>query len=355
MLKNVEQFRGDKIFQHLDRLALWQSGGNPIPITVELDPTNLCNLKCPYCNFRILRRENKQSLDKNTMKMVIKELGKLGVRGITFTGGGDPLCNPDTLYAVKLAKKSGMNVGFITNGVLQTPEISEIILQNCIWYRLSLDADCQETYERMHKVNAFHKVISNLETIIQIKKKIKSKCTIGVGYLTGMDSITGILPVAKLCKSMGVDYIQFRPIVLNDIKKFRKYSLEVWPETIKNLKVAFKEASGNFKVLFSLEKYQDFNKPNFGRNYKNCFAHHFATVIGSSGDVWLCCHLRGNTKYSLGNIKKQSFKEIWFSAKRKKIYNSIDLKNDCQPLCRLHPQNKILWQIKQPVVHKNFI
>ena len=106
MFDHVKQFKGDKIFQHLDRLAQWQRGEKPVPVTVEIDSTNLCNLKCYYCSFGEYIKNDRVSLNREDMLRVIGEMAGLGVRGLTFTGGGEPLVNPHTLEAVEFAKKN---------------------------------------------------------------------------------------------------------------------------------------------------------------------------------------------------------------------------------------------------------
>jgi len=128
-IDNVKQFRGNKIFQHMDRLGEWQRGSKPIPIVAEIDPTNVCNLKCPYCSFSAVHGNG--HLEQDVLLRVIEELAALGVRGVTFTGGGEPLCSTATMAAVSRAKEAGMDVGFITNGVLLTRDHGRVILDNC--------------------------------------------------------------------------------------------------------------------------------------------------------------------------------------------------------------------------------
>jgi radical SAM protein with 4Fe4S-binding SPASM domain len=94
--------------------------------------------------------------------------------------------------------------------------------------------------------------------------------------------------------------------------------------------------------------------PKFGRYYQKCYGQQFATVISSSGKMYICCHLRGYEKYSIGDLNKNSFREIWFSKKRQSVIEKIDF-SDCIPLCRDNTFNQILWNIKQPREHINFI
>jgi hypothetical protein len=93
---------------------------------------------------------------------------------------------------------------------------------------------------------------------------------------------------------------------------------------------------------------------NFGRNYGKCYGQQFATVIAADAKMYVCCHMRGYAKYCIGDFKKNSFKEIWCSTKRRKAVENIDF-NDCVPLCRDNTFNQILWNIKQPREHVNFL
>ena len=54
----------------------------------------------------------------DTVLCIIDRLKESGTKNIVFTGGGEPLFNPEvTLAGMSLAKKNNMNVGLYTNGV----------------------------------------------------------------------------------------------------------------------------------------------------------------------------------------------------------------------------------------------
>ncbi len=70
--------------------------------------------------------------------------------------------------------------------------------------------------------------------------------------------------------------------------------------------------------------------------------------------MYICCHMRGHDKYCIGDLKKNTFTEIWSSEQRKKVVENIDFR-DCIPLCRDNTFNQILWNIKEPRDHVNFL
>ena len=66
-------FSSHKILKHLDRIIEWQRRGLSHPITYELDMTNLCDSKCPFCFGFYERDKNKASLSFDEAKKIIKQ------------------------------------------------------------------------------------------------------------------------------------------------------------------------------------------------------------------------------------------------------------------------------------------
>ena len=349
---NVRQFSSDKILKHLDRVHDWLSGGNPPPITVELDMTNACNHKCCECVSNYFQNTDKRSLSKDLVKRIIKELAEAKVKGLIFTGGGEPLCNRNTADAVRSAKDNGLDVGFITNGSLLDDKGIETLLSCCTWIRVSLDASDKDMFIKSHGMDGdeYSKVLRNIERLSDKKKDMKSACTVGVGYLTSDETVSGMAHAAKMCRSIGVDYLQFRPMQVHRGGRFDYH----WTDVNGNIEECRRYSHDGYKVLYSKHKYDMIKDPMYGRYYKKCHGHQFATVISASGKMYLCCHLRGYDKYCIGDLNKNTFQEIWDSERRRQVAENIDFK-DCIPLCRDNTFNQILWNIKQPREHANFL
>lgn len=352
MEKDVRQFSSDKILKHLDRVNAWIKGENPSPITVELDITNICNHKCPECSGWHFQDRKRESLPIALAKSIIRQLAKAKIRGLIFTGGGEPLCHPHIKEAIRLTHSLGLDVGFITNGALITGDIAKTILECCTWVRVSIDAAFPETFEKIHGVNAntFNKVIENVALLTRIKKKLKYKTTIGVGYLTSDYTKDQMHDMTILCKGLGVDYLQFRPLQVHNNGKFEYHLADITG----NIYKCMNEGTSGFKVLYSKHKYDMMKDKDYGRNYNKCYGHQFATVIAADAKMYLCCHMRGFKKYCIGDLRKNTFAKIWNSKKRNDVTENIDFK-DCVPLCRDNTFNQILWNIKQPREHINFL
>lgn len=349
---DVRQFSSDKILKHLDRVNEWLKGANPPPITVELDMTNLCNHRCPECSGWYFQDRNPGFLSDDLAEKIVKQLAIAKVRGLIFTGGGEPLCHSHTAQVVKLAHHLGLDIGFITNGSLITEEIGKVLLGCCTWMRISLDAASPQTFQKVHGLDgdAFQKVIDNIQLLASLKKRLNSQTTIGLGYLTCNYTKNEMLEATKLCKRLDVDYLQFRPMQMHHNGGFGYHLTDI----AGNINKCIKESGNGFKVLYSKHKYDMMRDKKYGRNYKKCYGHQFATVISVDAKIYLCCHMRGHQQYCIGDLRKNTFEEIWNSKQRKRVVENIDFK-DCVPLCRDNTFNQILWNIKQPREHVNFL
>jgi len=349
---DVRQFSSDKILKHLDKINEWLSGKNPSPITVELDMTNACNHKCPECVSNYFQNTDRSSIPRGLALRIIKELTDARVRGLIFTGGGEPLCNSNTIDAVKYAHEQGLDIGFITNGSLLNEKNIEVLLRCCTWIRVSLDASDARMFQRIHGVNntEYSRILKNTKALSLTKKRINSSCTIGIGYLTCNETIDGMEEAAKNSRDLGVDYLQFRPMQIHRGGKFDYH----WTDVNGKIEKCLKYSNNGYKVLFSQHKYDMMKDLKYGRHYEKCFGHQFAAVIAASGKMYICCHLRDYDKYCIGDLNKNSFNEIWNSEQRKKAIESINFK-DCIPLCRDNTFNQVLWNIVQPKEHANFL
>ncbi|MBI5148597.1 radical SAM protein [Candidatus Pacearchaeota archaeon] len=354
---NLKQFNPQKIFQHLDRLAEWQAGKLVHPVCVEFFPSNLCNHSCIFCVSEYYKSK-KEILSKKLMLRIIKEISRVS-KAITFSGGGEPLANPNTIEAVESAKKNGLDVGFITNGELLDREKIRVLVKNCTWIRVSLDASSSKIYKKMHGKNAdFNKTIKSLYDLVKEKKRQKSKVTIGAQFIIHPLNYKDVINCGRLVKRIGVDYYQIRPV---DIRPEQKEHCKTYPQTIfskslKLIKDAIKLSDKNFDVLPSIHKFNDVLSPqkSYSRYYTKCLGPNFTTVIGADAKVYFCCYYAGYPQYSIGDLTKNSFKEIMNSKKRKKMFEKVDF-SKCQPLCRNHEINKILYELSLPREHKNFL
>ncbi|MHB9155198.1 MAG: radical SAM protein [Endomicrobiales bacterium] len=350
----MNQFSSEKILRHLERIVEWQKTGLSRPITYELDMTNICNSKCSFCFGFHSCGPDTSSLAWEEVKDIIGQIQRFGGRGLTFTGGGEPLCNPRALDAVRYAKTLGLDVGFITNGILLDEQKAITLVDCCTWIRVSLDAGSKEVYLRMHGLDGdlFERVAGNTALLVKAKKARGSGVTIGTGFLTFPEVIGDMLAYTALSRDIGVDYAQFRPL----LKKFlqKEINLSADYRVLDTIRECQKLSTPEFQVLSSVHKYESMRRGELRRDYGRCHGHNFAAVISANRKMYLCCHMRGMEKYCIGDLKEQGLERIWGSEQRKHVHENIDFQ-DYPLLCRCDSFNSLLWNISKQGEHENFL
>ena len=89
-----------KIFAHVQKLNDIRDGKRISPIYIRIKPTNYCNHRCYYCSYAddelglrdSVNRQDQISWDK--MQEIISDIRDMGVKAVTFSGGGEPLLYP---------------------------------------------------------------------------------------------------------------------------------------------------------------------------------------------------------------------------------------------------------------------
>lgn len=337
-----------KILGHPCELALWQQGEAPPPISGEIQPTDQCNNNCSFCHFRHLHKEG-QSLSYEEMTNILTQIKDEGQKAIVFSGGGEPLKNNETPGAVEFANKIGLDVGFITNGQLITPSTADILVKNCMWVRVSLSATTRETFKIIRGVDNFEITLEGIKTLLSAKKKMKSDVTIGLQWIyTQQDPIINLIKfIRHWASGKGIDYIQLLCEQSFDESRLRQQrGLAKIAQYLQN------KQQKDPAIIYS--KADDLRLPNFGRDYNTCEGHWFTNAVGADGKIYICCNLIGQEEFAFGNLKTETFKDAWYSQKRRDIAASIDVER-CMHLCKHHEVNKLLGKLKQPVQHRNFL
>ena len=317
----------EKLFLHSEKVEDILEEGvytKSYPISVELTLTNKCNLQCVYCSDQDLRmrqgEDNYLSID--VLDALFGDLEKGGTKGVVLEGGGEPTLHPEFEQIVCSAKKHHLGIGLITNG---TVRLKEDILDKFEWIRVSLDASNAEEYLQLKKVDCFERVIANVAHYAQHCQ------TVGVGYVVTNSNMANIETLIMRLRELGVAYVQLRPVV--DMP-------DLLPRE-GDLKYLEFYRGPRFNVIV------DGMSENMegGNDNLPCYASSITSVISGDGSVYLCGRLNiYDWIPAIGNIREQSFHEIWFGEERKRQLKMIGDAAFCTrncPQCRVSKFNQL--------------
>src|SRR5271169_2265587 len=178
-----------KIFNFKEKLDSLPEEINEIlpPIHIRIKPTNVCGHNCKYCAYRAdnlqLGKDMNVSdyIPKEKMMEIMDDIEEMGVKAITFSGGGDPFCYPYLLDTAKRLSKTNIKFASLTNGSRLQEEIAEIFAHRATWLRISIDGWDDESYSSYRSVpyGEFSRVMKNMEDF----KKIGGACYLGVSLI----------------------------------------------------------------------------------------------------------------------------------------------------------------------------
>tara|TARA_R100000005_G_C4973125_1_gene185414 strand:- start:373 stop:1353 length:981 start_codon:yes stop_codon:yes gene_type:complete len=286
---------------------------------------------------------------------VCKDFVDMGVRAVNWTGGGEPFLNRHTKEAIEYLGSNGVKMGVFTNGTLIDKwDMFDTLVDNMTWVRFSIDAGTEKTYNDVRRARRSHnwdKMVSNLTKLIEVNNSKGKKINIGVGFVITPDTYHEIVDFAKFFSQFDLDYCQFKPEIVNREREGGvQREVDFWNDNVEPLLQQAKELLGD-KFQINGYKMEDLAKdPSlYGRSYDKCLGSQISPCVGADGHIYVCTNQRGYKKYSYGNLKDKSFKDIWNDIEsRKKVMHIIDdveKFSNCTQLCKPHESNKIIWDI----------
>lgn len=276
--------------------------GNPISIAIE--PTTSCNLRCPECpsGLRDFTRPTGM-LEPTFYKKVINEIYR-HTHYLTFYFQGEPYLNKGFLDMVKLASKKKIYTSTSTNAhYFDEATAKKTIESGLDRLIISLDGTIQETYEQYRIGGDLNKVIEGTKRVIRWKKELGSKTPyIRFQFLVVKPNEHQIEDALKLGKELGVDDVVFKTAQIYD----------------------YKDGS---PLIPDNDNYSRYKKTAGGYVLKNkllnqCWRMWQSCVITWDGKVVPCCFDK-DAKYQLGNLNQRSLKDIWKSDGYKNFRKSI--------------------------------
>jgi len=334
-----------KVFHFKDKIDSLPDENDSIiaPIHIRIKPTNICNHNCWYCAYKAddiqLGKDmvTKDYIPKQKMMELVDDIVEMGVKAVTFSGGGEPFCYPFLLDAVKRLSETPVKFASLTNGSKLDGEIGEIFARKGTWVRVSMDGWDDESYSFYRRVpdGEFTKIIRNMEGF----KRLDGKCFLGVSLIIDKKNASHIYELIKKLKDAGVDSIKMSPcIVSNDMEENNRYHRKIFNKVKDHIAMASESlADNNFEVFDSYHEMDGL----FKKNYAWCPYLQILPVIGADQNVYACQDKAYNLQEGLiGSIKNQRFKEFWFSDKSKffKINPSIV----CNHHCVANTKNKLI-------------
>jgi len=343
-----------KWWGHLEGCAV---GDYKTPVCASIDPTNKCNFDCVFCNSFGVVDEGNEYMSEEHMLEIADFLGSWGkdteegpVKGVYITGGGEPLMNKGTMSLVERLRDNNIEPAIITNGVFLNDDNIDVIVKNCRWIGISVDANTNKTYNMMkglpEKAELFEKVLDNISKLVKRSEHFGSTCDIGFKFLLHPYNIDEVFDAALRARSLGVKDFHLRPVRYLNFEKIKEGTVD-FSQSLEQINEQFEKVqelnTDSFHVYGVRHKFK--KDLSIKKNFTKCRAIPLEPTFAADGKVYMCFDHRGDEKTVLCNHfpKVDTLASVWNSDFHKKMVDSIDV-NKC-PSCTFSSYNEAIEKI----------
>ena len=280
-----------------------------LPSSLIVETYRGCNLRCPLCVIQGYKNFSRQlsaiSLDLFKKLMMESDLMN-NIAQIYLHNLGEPLLNPSIAELITLIKTMypKINVSMDSNLSLKF-NIDAIVKSGIDEIVVAVDGFDQDTYEKYRINGDFQLVLNNIQNIDLKKKELsqsKPKLIAKSILFNHLDENRAKLHA--LIKSLPVDdFVVQAPLVFHvDDKRYNYEPYENW--------INIDSEYTRYKKTEPGSKIDMINKRNL---YCNGITSSISPTINFDGNVFPCCVIGIDNKYTFGNINESTFLVVWQS------------------------------------------
>ncbi|MAG50314.1 hypothetical protein CL621_01575 [archaeon] len=331
--------------EKIERLSKWFSGDKQLPFSLDINPTDSCNLHCLSCWLRNKKFKNLDSkayeLSDKKLLQLIDEAIELGIREFEISGGGEPLSREVTFELMKKIKNSKAKGSITTNGTFFTEDTIKKLVE-IGWDRIifSIDGGNSDINNYL-RGKSFDKIVEDIKKFNEYKK---DKPELSFNTVISNKNYNRLKGIVRLSAELGVGSIKFESLTIHS--KIGK-KLELNRKQIEELQQNISEIDNLSKELNVKTNILDFMEKEGKKNdFSNivCYEPWYHLVIKTDGSVGPCC-LSDDKAI---NVRDMSLKDIWFGSYFENLRENI-LKGDFPRYCSICnvgqvSQNKLIRQ-----------
>ncbi len=292
-----------------------------MPRQVRIEATKVCNLRCVGCrrvwenDIADIPGDKHLSLDR--VKFIVEQLSNLILVG--FSGDAETTTNPHLWDILRYLKSKGIKSTFTTNNTLLNEKRIKLC-EDCGMIRISVSQTGakKETFEKIRVGAHFDKVMENNYIIG------RSSIPLFLNFpMLTKELMSEIPELFRIAKDVNATGIQFLKLMVEDGNHLQPFDLYEFKDITDDIKRRAKESRLVLEGCLEPEPV-----------YRECYEPVIAPLITLNGDVFPCAYAAKQTpkeyyageivespvkNYIMGNIHKQSLKDIWFGELYKEL------------------------------------
>lgn len=287
----------------------------PLPPAVSIELSSLCNLSCPECLTGTGTLKRKSGLiDFSLAEKIACEISGHSLSAYLYFQG-EPMMHPQFYEIVRLFRK--MHPVIATNGhFLDKDNCVKLTHSGLRKIIISYDGMTPGTYNIYRREGDHSKVTEGIRLLAETVRREGSTMIVELQFLIGRHNEHEVREAARFARSIGARFIVKTMQVLDTDRA------EIWMPVNDN----------RSRYLIREGKASRVHAPE-----KGCLRMWTTAVITIEGDVVPCCFDK-NGSYAMGNIKDQTFRDVWHSDKYRAFRKSVLKGRSVIDICKECPQ-----------------
>lgn len=335
-----------KFLRYADHIEAFQEQRVVVPVHIRIKPFNKCNHDCWYCAYRVSNLhlgediDYKDKIPEAKMFEIVDDVIEMGVKAVTFSGGGEPLLYKPLPEVVRRLAAGGVRVATLTNGANLKGAVADAFAEHGTWVRVSTDAWDDASYAKSRGIREgeFSDLLRNLRSFTARG----SKCVLGVSFIVDEANCSHLYDACVLLKEAGVNHVKFSGVVVsNSGVENNAYHARIRDTVTEQIERARSLADEQFTVI---NHYHDLDD-RFQKSYTSCPYLMYLTVIGADCKVYTCQDKAFTVSGTLGSIKDRRFRDFWFSEENRQRLFGLNPSKECMHHCVTHSKNLAIMDL----------
>jgi MoaA/NifB/PqqE/SkfB family radical SAM enzyme len=288
-----------------------------MPRRFVIEPTNLCNHRCPLCPQPYQTRAH-GLMDVDKFKRLADEIAPFA-RTICFTFLGDGLVHKGMFDIVKYAESLGIPCSLTTNAQLLEDQVDQVLDSNLTSLKVTMDGIDKETHERYRVGADFDKVKRGIELLLsERKRRGLTRPNVNILSLIFKFNEGQQNAIREWGESIGADKVGFKP---------------VWVGAARYLNADQEAFAKEFLPKDTTAHHDSYLKENLCSDFRVCPSFHEAMILWN-GDLVPCGRCAVDGRDVVDNVFDQGFAALWDSdAHREQLAQIIRKETDLCTNC----------------------
>lgn len=286
---------------------------------LQFELTSRCNERCIHCYIPNKKKNEGIDMSFEKFKFILDQYVEMGGLHVTLSGG-EVLMNKDIIRILRYCREKDLQISLLTNLIAlkdeQIPVLKEVNLSLIQVSLYSMDARKHDFITTVK--GSFEKTKNAIEKLFNADIPVQISCPIMKANKDGYEEVMKYAQSLRM--KAQTDYIMMAQADLDTSNLANRISIEETEKVIRNIieyDIDYKNEVLALEPLSNIPEREFLEMPLCGAGINGL-------CVTVNGDIYPCAGWQG---YIVGNIFKESLKDIWTHSKKLNYIRNIKQKD----------------------------